>query len=440
MPARDAFLGIDFGTTGCRACVIDIDGAVLAECLLPLPAPMRQPPYSEQDAELWWTTLCALLDETATLCDMSTISALAIDGTSSTLLLTDAQGRPLGPALMYDDARSVDHARHIAKVAPAQSGAHGASSSLAKLLTLQHWPEAQHAAHALHQADWLAGRLCGRYGITDENNALKLGYDPQSRSWPDWHDRIGFEQQWLPWVVAPGTPIGTVPIEPMQRFGFAARTLVAAGTTDSTAACLAAGVKRFGDAVTSLGSTLVMKVIARQPVFVPACGVYSHRLGDLWLAGGASNSGGAVLREYFTQGEIDALTARLRPDAPTGLNYYPLRGIGERFPVNDPTLAPALTPRPDDDATFFQGILEGMARIEAEAYRLLAAHGAPYPTHVLSSGGGARNAPWCEIRARALGVPVGLAAHTDAAYGAALLARHHREPAFPDRASRGQAA
>ncbi len=56
---------------------------------------------------------------------------------------------------------------------------------------------------------------------------------------------------------------------------------------------------------------------------------------------------------------MTALSAMVNPDKPTGLNYYPLPSKGERFPVNDPELPPRLTPRPDDAATFLQGMFEG---------------------------------------------------------------------------------
>ncbi len=64
------------------------------------------------------------------------------------------------------------------------SGAHGASSALAKLLYLLTDGYIGDARHAVHQADWIAGRLANRHGISDENNALKLGYDPVARAWP----------------------------------------------------------------------------------------------------------------------------------------------------------------------------------------------------------------------------------------------------------------
>lgn len=188
-----------------------------------------------------------------------------------------------------------------------------------------------------------------------------------------------------------------------------------------------AGAANIGDAVTSLGSTLAIKMLSEAPVDDAACGLYSHRLGALsqlratdrrldsgadiipahmvrvtctqlerfgvctqtcllgaclpscrsrtpnprgcwqldvsmrchagigWLVGGASNSGGAVLRQHFSDDELAALTPQLRPHEPTGLDYYPLPCKGERFPVRDDKKEPVLSPRPDDDAVFLQG-------------------------------------------------------------------------------------
>jgi sugar (pentulose or hexulose) kinase len=124
--------------------------------------------------------------------------------------------------------------------------------------------------------------------------------------------------------------------------------------------------------VTSLGSTLVVKQLCQRPIFAPEFGIYSHRIGAAWLAGGASNTGGRVIERFFPRDRLAALSAVLNPDQPTGLDYYPLIAPGERFPIADPALAPRLEPRPTDEATFFQAILEGIAGIEALAYRKLA--------------------------------------------------------------------
>lgn len=415
-------LGIDLGTSGCRACVIDSAGELCGQAAVTLPPPRRQGVHVEQDPASWWDALHATLRHLFAQLPAHHIAALAVDGTSGTLLLTDPAGVPLGPALLYNDARAHLEAQRIAHSAPPDSAAHGATSSLAKLLFLQTL-DLPTAHHALSPADWISAKFTGRYGVSDEHNCLKLGYDPVQRRWPDWLDKLGVSKKLLPSVLPAGTPLGPISAAAAHAFGLAHDTLVVAGTTDSTAAFIASGAGAVGEAVTSLGSTLVLKVVSAQPVFAPAYGVYSHRLGDVWLAGGGSNSGGAVLRHYFSAQQLAALTPLLRPDQPTGLDYYPLLAPGERFPVNDAHLAPCLTPRPVSDVVFFQALLEGMARIEQRGYQLLAELGAPYPTSVRSVGGGAVNTPWKIIRENYLRTRMLDAAQHDAAYGAALLAQ-----------------
>ncbi len=415
------YLGIDVGTSGCRSCLIDDSAAVVAEVRTPLPPPRRSGNRVEQDPALWWAALADNLDRLCAQVDLAAIGALCLDGTSSTLLYCDPAGKPLGPALMYNDTRARQAAARIGEIAPGDSGAHGASASLAKLLWLVESTGVPATGHVLHQADWLLGRLCGHFGVSDENNALKLGYDPVQRRWPAWLEELAVPAGLLPDVVPAGQTIGLLTPEYCRRWGFAPGTRVVSGTTDSTASFIATGAGP-GEAVTALGSTLVLKILADQPVFVPALGVYSHRLGDRWLAGGASNSGGAVLQQFFSSDEINRYTACLQPGQPTGLDYYPLPAPGERFPVNDPELAPRLTPRPGNDALFFQAILEGITAIEARGYRVLAAHGAPEPARIYTTGGGAANAAWLVMRENALGVPVVAAKHQQAAYGTALLA------------------
>jgi sugar (pentulose or hexulose) kinase len=416
------FVGIDIGTSGCRGCAIDIQGQIIAEQAIALPNPKRRAAEVEQDPLLWWEALkevLALLRDTLPY----PITAISIDGTSATVLLVDKEGTPLRPALMYNDARAFTEAEQIRLLAPLNSGAHGASSSLAKLLWLLKKTDTQHLVHVLHQADWLAGKLTGRFDHSDENNCLKMGYDPIKRHWPAWIVELGFDMNLLPQVQPPGTIISTIGKNVAKQIGIRSDTVIVSGTTDSIAAYLATGAVQVGEAVTSLGSTLAVKIVSDKPVFSPEYGVYSHRLWDTWLTGGASNTGGAVLLTYFTPSELNAMTPHLQPENPTHLNYYPLVSVGERFPVADPTLEPCLTPRPCHDVTFFQGILESIARIEAEGYNRLQSLGTPYPKTVYTMGGGAKNAAWTRIRQNIIGVQMQKPQQTEAAYGTALLAR-----------------
>jgi len=422
MKPTSLFVGIDLGTSGCRAIAIDSELDPVASTGVALGRPQRHADRSEQDPEQWWQAVIDVMLDLAGRVDPRAIEAIAVDGTSGSILLTDGAGTPLTPGLLYNDARANEQAKRIAEVAPTASGAHGPSSGLAKLLYLQGMPGSGKVRHVLNQAEWIAERLCGRHGFGDENNCLKLGYDVLQRRWPDWLDTLQVRRDWLPQVVAPGTPLGAVTVDIARRLDLVPHCRIVAGTTDSIAGFIATGARRSGEAVTSLGSTLVIKILSDTPLFAPNYGIYSHRLGERWLAGGASNSGGAVLRHHFSQTELDALTPQLDPDHPTGLDYYPLLTPGERFPACDPELAPRLTPRPPQDRHFFQGMLEGMARIEAAGYRRLAALGAPFPVSVRTVGGGAVNAAWTRIRARELQVLMIASRHHEAAYGAALLA------------------
>jgi sugar (pentulose or hexulose) kinase len=416
------FAGIDLGTSGCRAIVIDKSGMVMGQAATTLPEPQRDGPAISQAPHYWWQAVREVIAELSQQVDLSQLQALSVDGTSATLVLTDKLGNPITDALMYNDARARDFVEPIRQHAPPDSAVHSASSSLAKLLWCQQQGLLDKAHYILHQCDWILGRLAGRFGISDVNNCLKLGYDPQQNTWPDWLQHFSVPQDKLPQVRRPGTVIGNVDTDIARELNLPASMQICAGTTDSTAAVLATGINTVGDAVTSLGSTLVLKVLSNAPVFSAHHGVYSQPLFEHWLVGGASNSGGAVLRHYFRQDQLTAMTPKLQPEKPTGFDYYPLITKGERFPINDSSLTPRLAPRPDDDVKFFQGILEGIAAIEQRGYRLLNELGAPYPTRVVTIGGGAANPGWQQIREQHLRVPVEKAAQQQAAYGTALLA------------------
>lgn len=174
-------IGIDVGTSGVRAALVNAAGTPLAWGAAPLAAERRREP------EAWWRAVERALDALRAA-DLSGVRALAVDGTSGTVLPVDAGGRPLGPACMYNDKADPALVARVTAAAPQGSAAHGATSPLAKLLVLQNIPD---VAKILHQADWIAGRLCGRFDVSDENNALKTGYDPVARRWPGWLGATG---------------------------------------------------------------------------------------------------------------------------------------------------------------------------------------------------------------------------------------------------------
>lgn len=456
------YAGLDIGTSGCRIAVIRANGGnstkghshaqdveLVYEDHIEWPDPATDNGQCIQQPELWWNGLEQLLSNLALSAISRDITALLVDATSSTVLVTDLDGDSLEPALMYSDSSCLDQAEIINRYAPDNSPARGPGSSLAKWLYFyQQYSDKINSkkCRIVHQADWVIGKLCGNHLHSDEHNCLKLGFDNVQQCWPQWllqmlnencpvpianpnpthmssntPDSL-YKHYLLPKVLEPGQLVGTIQAQFIKRFKLNPSLKILAGTTDSTASFIASGANKAGDAVTSLGSTLVLKILATKPIFASQYGIYSHRLGDLWLTGGASNSGGAALKQFFTPQQMQTMETQLAPAITTNLQYYPLPGIGERFPTSDPNKESNTEPRPDNDVLFFQALLEGITRIEKSGYDKLQELGAPKVNRILTTGGGAKNLAWLEIRKRMLNLPIAVADHQQAAYGAALLA------------------
>ena len=413
-------LGIDFGTSGSRAIAIDPQQAIVAESRVAFTESDRSRPES------WRLALEELLTSLPSTV-RSQLGRIAINGTSGTVLLCEENGQPVTNPLLYNDDRGQEVKEQLQQFAPPDHLVQSSTSSLAKLLWWQAnglWQGDQPPAtwQLLHQADWLGMQLHGQPRRSDYHNALKLGYDVEHLRYPPWLRQSNLAVL-LPTVGTPGEPIAPLRPALAQRWEISPSCQICAGTTDSIAAFLASGVSHLGDAVTSLGSTLVLKLLSDRFVEDLQLGIYSHRLGTRWLVGGASNTGGAVLSHFFTPEALQSLSRQINPAEPSGLTYYPLLKPGDRFPVNDPNLEPCLEPRPEAPHLFLQGLLEGIARIEAQGYYCLRTRGASPLQRVYTAGGGAQNETWTQIRARFLGVPVHPSPQSEAAYGTARLAQ-----------------
>ncbi|KAH9657020.1 D-ribulose kinase [Citrus sinensis] len=413
------YLGMDFGTSGAR----QINGLGL-KCPRKLKLLFLLCSKTEESIDWlrsWKVTLFSLL-EAVPVNLRPLIASISIDGTSATTIIIDSNsGEPLWRPFLYNES-CPDALPVVKSIAPANHTVCSGTSTLCKLVSWWNTEgENRESALLLHQADWLLWLLHGKLGLSDYNNALKVGYDPELESYPPWLLSQPYSQL-LPSVQAPGTSIGYLKEGIRTEFGFPKDCVVCTGTTDSIAAFLAARATEPGKAVTSLGSTLAIKLLSTSRIEDARFGVYSHRLDDKWLVGGASNTGGAVLRQIFTDEQLEKLSEHIDPMEVSPLDYYPLQVVGERFPVADPKMVPRLHPRPKSDVEYLHGILESIARIEAEGYSLLKDMGATQVDEVFTAGGGAKNEKWSKIRERVLGLPVSRAIQIEAAYGAALLA------------------
>lgn len=182
MSAAEVFIGVDVGTSGCRAIAIDAGEQIIASAGIGLP-PIRQarPGIAEQDAETWWIAFCAVTQALIAQLDGYRPTAICADGNSSTLVITDPAGNPVAPGIMYNDQRGLAALDKLNEIVPADSPVLSASSSLAKLLVAKDQGMVTASARIMHLAEWIIGRLAGRFDTGDEHNCLKLGVERRFR-------------------------------------------------------------------------------------------------------------------------------------------------------------------------------------------------------------------------------------------------------------------
>ena len=441
MSSRRAFLGVDLGTQSVRATAVDDDGTVLAAAARPLHSDRGRGPDGtarhEQDPGAWCRGVAEALAEVSAGLDGAVPTAVAVDGTSGTVVLTDAAGRPLTPGVMYDDARGARHTERIrdagAEVWDRLGQRVGESWALPTLLALL--PE-HPGARVLHQTDVVTRWLAGRAVATDTATALKTGYDAVLGRWP--HEvlgELGIDPAALPEVVLPGRPLGGIGAAAAEATGLPEGTRIVAGMTDGCAAQLGAGAVAPGSWNAVLGTTLVLKGVTTELLRDPDGPVYCHRgpQGGWWLPGGASSTGAGVLSDVIDPSRFDDLTGRPEAREPGLPVAYPLAGRGERFPFDAPEATgfwlDGGTPRPLEDlvgavgeARAFAALCEGVAHLERLAFDHVTDLGADVSGHRTISGGATRNRWWNQRRADVQGVELRVPRSAEPAFGMALLA------------------
>ena len=335
---RRTCIGIDVGTSGVRAASVDArTGALLEQCSVRYadrrsgrarPTTATTPTRTSQVRE--WVDAVAAAVRGLPESDRRDAASICVDATSATAVLVapaaavdagqrrararsgnseDGAGefsdrfvrfRCATEPLMYNEGPA-DKAAVVAALdalgCPADHTCRAFTSTLCKLLG---WREEGLLGgdggrlKLSHQVDLVNHVLTGEW-FTDENNCLKLGYDPdpQVASFPAWLTAESVTAAALPTrVVAPGQPVAPVLRDVGDALGLSAECVVVGGTTDSIAAFVAAEAgDEMGVGVTSLGSTMAIKMLSETRVDANRFGIYSHRLHGRWLIGGASNSG-----------------------------------------------------------------------------------------------------------------------------------------------------
>ena len=410
----EAWLGIDLGTQSVRALLVTADGTALGSGTAPLTG-RRDGVRHEQDPGEWWEAVC-----TASRAAMSQgsgrvrLGGLAVCGTSGTVLLTDAQGRPRTPGLMYDDGRAVEEAARVGMQT---------SWALPKalwLLNAYEWKEGGgQVARVTHQPDVITAKLTGETVPTDSSHALKTGYDAEREAWPP---QLAYLGEVLPEVVRPGSRLGEVCGAAAEATGIPAGTPVIAGMTDGCAAQIASGALRSGAWNSVLGTTLVLKGAAARPVRDDAGVVYNHRAPDgSWLPGGASSVGAGALPTGVDPARMDDRAAAYEP---SGALTYPLASPGERFPFLAPDATAFTLGTPVSEADSWAAVLQGVAFTERLCLDYLHYLGAPIDGPLTFTGGAARSAYWNQLRADILGRPARVPEQIEPALGMAVLAAY----------------
>lgn len=437
---RVLFAGIDVGTQGVRVVVADGEGSVAASAergfALGGATPEREAGRVEQDPEEWWKGVKACVAEILPAIREKghvpeDIAALSVSSTSGTVMAVAEQGEPLTPAVMYNDARAQAEAdwcnAALQRVSSRLGYRFSASFGLPKILWLSRHGGDRTGRRYVHAADFVAGRLTGRYDVTDETNALKSGYDLVEGRWPAELEReFGLGVGQLPRVVPSGTPVEQVRASVATELGLSPRTVVVAGMTDGVASQMAAGAVNPGDWNSTLGTTLVIKGVTAELTVDPGGRLYSHRHpAGWWILGGASNTGGEAVERRFGRERIREFDQKVLSVSPSGVILYPLEGTGERFPFLAPHAVRFQTGAAVGEVEEFAAHLEGVAYIERLSYEVVGRLGVSVPEVILASGGGAKSREWLQIRADVMQKVFIPALRTDGAMGGAINAAAH---------------
>lgn len=416
---RNQFIGIDVGTQGARVVLMNDTGDLLGS---------REEQFSlsreEQSPDTWWDACLRCLQQLAADSDLSAVKAVSVTSTSGTIIPMGKDLQPLHNAIMYSDGRQVEEG-NICKAAALKYHDQGytafnTSSGLPKMLWfLNNFPEKVPQLYKfIHAADFIIGKLCGRFDITDYTNALKSGYDVEQQCWPVYiTGQLPLKQEWLQEVVPSGTPVGKIRNIP----GLGNEVIIVAGMTDGCASQIASGAVTPGDWNTTIGTTLVVKGVTTRQIKDPEGRLYCHRHPEgYWMPGGASNTGADWVTKHFS-GDLSALNEAAAAIVPTPHLSWPLMQEGERFPFIAPQ-ARGFEPDGLTAAERFAAGMEGVAYIERYAYEVIEQLSGEKVKAVFTAGGASNSAVWLTIRSNVLNLPLYKMKHVTGAAGAAILA------------------
>ena len=436
------YLGIDLGTSEVKALLMDEAQRVIATAHAPLAISRPHAHWSEQDPADWWTATRAALADIARHHpeELARLHGIGLSGQMHGVVLLDADGQVLRPAILWNDTRSAAECAELERRVPDLQRITGNLAmpgfSAPKLLWVaRHEPALfGRIAKVLLPKDYLRYLLTGEF-VSDMSDASgTLWLDVANRRWSDaMLAACGLDRNHMPRLVEGSAPGGTLRADLAREWGVAAPVVVAGGAGDNAASAVGMGITAADDAFVSLGTSGVFFVASDACRPNPSQGLHTfcHALPGRWHQMGVMLSAASCLGwatrlmhsadEAALLDEVEAAGPAARTAAPLFLPYL----SGERTPHNDPDASGVwFGLRHDTDrALLGYSVLEGVAFGLRDSYLALQAAGARVETAALV-GGGSRSRYWARLLASVLDVPLTLGdgAHVGAALGAARLA------------------
>ena len=441
--AADLVLGLDVSTTGTKALLIDRAGKVIGVAVAEYDFASPRPLWAEQDPALWWSaaqeTIAAVLRESGVSAER--IAAVGPAGQMHGLVLLDADGEVVRPAILWNDGRTGAENTAINEIVGPErfisitGNQPLASYTAGKLLWVrEHEPENwARARHMLLPKDYVRFKLTGEHALDVADGAGTALFDLGARTWSAAvaHE-LGLDPAMLPRTVEGPDVVGFVTKAAAAATGLRAGTPVVGGAGDQAANAVGVGAVVPGISAMSVGTSGVVFVPTAGPAIEPdgLLSSFCHAVPGTWhLMGVTLSAAGSLkwLRDELAAGLTwDELTALAEPIPPgsEGLVFLPYLS-GERTPHPDPLARGAfvgLTVR-HGLGHMARAVLEGVAFSLRDVFELVR-ETAPDPLLELrASGGGTNSTLWRQIIADVLGMPILLTRTTEGvALGAGILA------------------
>jgi len=436
-------LGIDVGTGGTRAVLVDRAGRVVASAASEHAAiHSEQIGWAEQQPEDWWRAARkAIADVTAAAeLEVAEIHAVGLTGQMHGCVLLDEAGQVLRPALIWCDQRTQPECDWLnSTIGPARlieltCNPALPNFTLTKLLWVRtHQPQIfARIAHVLCPKDYVRYRLTGEFAIDMQEASGTLLLDVAHRRWSaEVAEAAGIPLSWLPQLFEGPEICARINAYGSAATGLAEGTPVVAGAGDQGAGAVGMGIVAPGAVSATIGTSGVVFASTDKPTMdrLGRLHTFCHAVPGMWHVMGVTNGAGLSLRWFrdtFAAGlsydELTAEAARI-PAASDGMLWTPYL-FGERTPHLDPEARAAFVgiTASHTRAHFVRAVMEGVAFSLRDTLFLFAELGIPV-AGIRLGGGGARGPLWRQIQADVYGRPVELlAAEEGGAFGAALLA------------------